>query len=136
MNKESFEKTAEIFKNNYQNYVELGGIINEKDYDSALTRLKEAEIEQDIPNKSQIKQAEVMLNFAGIELVFRDIYRMVKLYSILRDDVRSEGVKYHHDQMCDQQIFVEALRMLGDIESRDKMINAYPNISFEYEKGK
>src|SRR3989338_10424747 len=121
MNKESFEKTAEIFKNNYQNYVELGGIINEKDYDSALTRLKEAEIEQDIPNKSQIKQAEVMLNFAGIELVFRDIYRMVKLYSILRDDVRSEGVKYHHDQMCDQQIFVEALRMLGDIESRDKM---------------
>ena len=136
MNKESFEKTTEILENNYQRYLELGGIINEKDYDRALTRLKEAEIEQDIPDKGQIEQVEEMLVFAGIELRFRDIYRTVKLYSILRDDVRSEGVKYHHDQMCDQQIFVEALRMLGDIESRDKMINAYPNISFEYEKGK
>ena len=58
------------------------------------------------------------------------------LYGILRGDVRPEGVEYHHDEMSDQRLFAEALRMLGDAESLDKMIEAYPNISLGDDKNK
>lgn len=49
------------------------------------------------------------------------------LYGILRTDANA-GEKYHHSQMGDQQLFAEALRMLGDEQSLKKLIEAYPNI--------
>ena len=36
--------------------------------------------------------------------------------------------------MNQQQLFVEALRMLDDVDSVNKMIAKYSNISFEYNK--
>lgn len=117
--------------NSYQRYQELGGIINEKDFDSALSRLEE----EGIPRKTSIKQAEGMARFAGIELdVENGIDKRVKLYAILRSDVQPENEKYHHSQMTDQRLFVEALRMLGDADSLGKMIRAYPHISFDYRR--
>ncbi len=134
MNKELLEKGVEAHdtpeENNYQRYLELGGIINEKDYNNALTRSKNSTI----PEKTLITNAENIAKFSGIELhnTKDAIDPRIILYGILRRDVQPKEVKHHHQQMSDQQIFVEALRMLGDIKSLDKIIKAYPNISFKY----
>ena len=120
----------------YQRYVDLGGIINETDYNSALSKLEMSEEDEEVPDKHQIAQAENMAKYAGIELSGQNgTDRRVKLYSILRSDVKPKGQKYHHSDMADQRIFVEALRMWGDIDSVNKMIEKYPNISFTYKEG-
>ena len=118
---------------NYQRYLELGGIINEKDYDSALERSENITTLKE----TLIRQAEKIAESTGIELHNTEgaIDQRIILYGILRDDVRPEEVEHHHSQMSDQRIFVEALRMLGDTESLDKMIKRYPNISFRYQRG-
>ena len=114
--------------------MESGGIINEKDYESALTRAKNTTT----LDKTLIKQAEGIAKFAGIELNNTEdvIDQRIILYGILRRDVRPEGVKRHHDEMGDEHIFAEALRMFGDVDSLKKLIEAYkkvnPNMSFKY----
>ncbi|MDO8656985.1 MAG: hypothetical protein Q7K45_07150 [Nanoarchaeota archaeon] len=136
MNKEHLKKGVEVQntpeENNYQRYQELGGIINEKDYNGAIKRSENATTVREI----LIRQAENIAKFAGIELHSTQdaIDPRIILYGILRSDVGPEEVKYHHDQMSDQQIFVEALRILEDTESVDKMIKAHPNISFKYQR--
>ncbi|OGN09373.1 MAG: hypothetical protein A3C61_00715 [Candidatus Yanofskybacteria bacterium RIFCSPHIGHO2_02_FULL_39_10] len=164
MNKELLEEGVDMQdtrkENNYQRYLKLGGIINKDDYESALSRLEMAEKNQEIPDKNRVTQAGNMAKFAGIELGGQNgTDQRVRLYSILRSDVKLEKVKpkqtndqrtsiyydgvsnsdtktkeveRHHSEMNDQRIFVEALRMLGDVDSVDKMIKAYPNISFKY----
>ena len=136
MHKEQPEKRVDSHntheENNYQHYLEMGGIINEADYKNALDRAMGSVI----PNKAHIKQVESITRFLEIELhnTENSFDPKIILYEILRSDVRPEGVKNHHDQMCDQQIFVEVLRMLGDLESVEKAIKAYPNISFKYQR--
>lgn len=136
MNKKLLEKGADmqdaLEENSYQQYLELGGIINEKDYKYALARAQKTTT----LSEARIRQAENIVKFAGIELHNTEgaIDQRIMLYGILRSDVRPEGIKHHHSQMSDQRIFVEALRMLGDIESINKMIKKYPNISFEYQR--
>lgn len=117
-------------KKSYHQYWELGGIINEKDYKNALARAKNTTT----IDKIQIKQAKGIAKFAGIELHNTEnaIDPRIILYGILRSDVAPMEVTSHHSQMSDQCLFVEALRMLGDVESLNKMIRAYPNISFKY----
>ena len=118
----------------YHQYKELGGLINEQDYENTLTRA----INTTVVNKPQIAQAEGIAGFAGIELhnTKDAVDKRIILYGILRSDVKPEEVKYHHSQMDDQRLFAEVLKMLGDVESLDKMIKTYPNISFEYHKEK
>lgn len=115
--------------NCYQQYQELGGIINEKDYQSALARAKDTTT----LNITLIKQLEFIARVAGIELrnAKDSIDQRTMLYGILRTDTGPEGVKYHHSQMSDQRLFAEALRMLGDTDSLNKLINTHPNISFD-----
>lgn len=117
-------------KKSYHRYWELGGIINEKDYESALTRAENTTA----LNKTQIMQAEGIAKFAGIELhnTKDTVDQRIILYGILRSDDKPKEVKDHHSQMSDQRIFAESLRMLGDIDSLNKLIKAYPNISFKY----
>ena len=134
MNKELLKNGADMQdvqeETSYQQYKELGGIINEKDYDSALLRAKDT---TDF-DKTLISQAGNIAKIAGIKLhgTENSPDRRVVLYGILRMDVRPKGIKRHHDEMSDQRIFMEALRMLGDIDSIDKMVKQYPNISFKY----
>lgn len=107
----------------YDEYKNLGGIINEKDYNSALARLKNTTS----INETRKAQAKGIARFAGIELLDETkgvIDPRIILYGILRGDVRPEGVKYYHDDMSDQRLFAEALRMLGDVESLNKTIEA------------
>lgn len=116
--------------NPYHQYSRLGGIINEKDYESALARAKNTTA----LDKAEVRQAERIANFSGIELHNAEdtIDQRIILYGILRSDAKPEEIEHHHSQMSDQRLFAEALRMLGDIDSLNKLIKAYPNISFNY----
>ncbi len=117
----------------YQRYLELGGIINENDYDSALLRAGNTTT----LDKTRTAQAENIARFAGIELCDTEdsLDPITVLYGILRADIRPEKVRHHHSQMSDQRLFAEALRMLEDAEALNKLIRAHPNISFDYSRG-
>ena len=140
MSREIFEKeTADIVENNYQRYLGLGGIINENDYQSALDRMNNTRTlnGNDPQVRNSILQAVEMARHAEVEL--NDSLETVPdpkivLYVILRLDTKPKDVEYHHSQMSDQRIFGEVLRMLGDVDSFDKLVKAYPNISFKYER--
>jgi hypothetical protein len=112
----------------YAEYQEQGGIINGEDFISALSRTEKTKT----IDKMLKTHAEVIARVANIELQSTEEMTdpRIVLYAILRNDVREEEVEYHHDNMSDQRLFAEALRMLGDTESLNKMIEAYPNISF------
>lgn len=133
------KETADIPENSYQRYVELGGIINEKDYQSALDRMdKTRTLDRKNPQvRNSIQQALGIARYAKIKLNDSEnvLEPKIVLYVTLRNDAKPEDVKYHHSQMSDQRIFGEVLRMLGDADSLDKLIKTYPNISFKYEKG-
>lgn len=140
MRKEFLEKeTADILENNYQRYLELGGIINENDCQSALDRMNSAHAldRKDPQVIDSIRQVVDMARYVKIKLNDSEdvLDPMVVLYVILRLDTKPKDVKYHHSQMSDQRIFGEVLRMVGDADSFDKLVKAYPNISFKYERG-
>lgn len=118
---------GELFEASYRRYVELGGIINEKDCRSALSRAGKTTT----LSVSSMAQVEGMAKRAGIVLHNSEDSPDPRaiLYGILRSD-RVPEPKYHHSQMSDQRLFAEALRMLGDADSLKKVIEAYPNISF------
>ena len=119
-------------KESYRHYQELGGNINEDDYKNALEK---AETMPTV-NKFRIKEAEEIARFSEIELrsTKEALDRKIILYGILREDIPPEGFK-HPNSQSDQIIFAEALRMLEDISSLNKMIKFYPHISFDYQEG-
>ena len=132
---DSYEKDVDMpggeqEKDPYEQYKELGGIINREDYENALARARDAAT---APEKMLVGQAELMAEFAGIELhnTKDAIDQRITLYETLRADSKPEEIKYHHSQMSDQRLFAEVLRMLGDTDSLEKLIQAYPNISFK-----
>ncbi len=115
--------------NSYGRYQKLGGIINKKDYESTLARVKNTVA----LNATLVKQLEHIAEFTGIELhnIKNTIDQRIILYVILRADIKSkEEAEYHHSDMSDQRLFAEVLRMLGDVDSLNKLINAHPNIVF------
>ena len=125
------EKDGNTPENNYQRYSELGGIINEDDYKNAVDMVENTHtLDMNDPVvkeyvaqvKEMARRAEINIDDSGSEIDPKII-----LYAKLRLDAKPD-VKYHHSQMGDQQIFGEVLRMLGDVESLDKLIKAYPNI--------
>src|SRR3989338_6804710 len=130
MKEESFEREAGAQgrpgeNGAYESYREVGGIINEKDYRSALARAEEAET----LNETLIQQAENIAEYAGIVLDNSGgVDPKVKLYAVLRADNKPEDVKHHHSQMSDQRLFAEALRMLGDTDALNKLVDAYHKV--------
>lgn len=111
----------------YQQYQELGGIINEKEYESTLARARNS---QTVPEKVLVKEAELMAKFAGIKLHNTEdaIDPRTILYVILRSDTKPKEAKHHHSQMPDQRIFAESLRIFGDTDALSKLINAYHKV--------
>jgi len=112
----------------YSRYTELGGIINETDYLSIRQRADAISI----PDKLSTSQVNVIAGVAGIRLLSsgKTLEPMTKLYMIMRADKKPEGVVYHHSQMTDQRLFAEALRILEDEKSLNKLIAAHRHISF------
>ena len=106
----------------YNRYKALGGIINEKDWKSVLERAKAGGTDG-----HTLGQAESIAKFSGVTLT----PLVAALYCVLRSDEKPPEVENHHSQMSDQRLFAEALRMLDDAESLNKLIAAYPNISFD-----
>lgn len=111
----------------YNQYRDLGGIINEKDYKNTIIKAENTTV----IDRTRLMQAESIAKFAGIELHNTEnaIDQRIILYGILRDDIQPVETETHPNQMSDQHLFAEALRMLGDIESLNKMIDVYKNIS-------
>lgn len=56
------------------------------------------------------------------------------LFTLLRGHTDTVGEGNHHSQMGDHELFVEALRMLGDQESFKQLDEAHPHMSFDYGK--
>jgi len=118
----------------YKRYLELGGIINENDYRSAIGRMPSVcriiMFENSDSTHSRVEQVRGIARYSGIELLGPEYVPdpRIVLYVILRGDTRPKGVKYHHDQMSDQRIFGEVLRMLGDTDSFDKLVKAHPHL--------
>lgn len=121
------EGSGEASENKYALYQEMGGIINEKDYQKAFDTFKEVKSH----DQNLTVQTETIARAAGITLHnTRDsLDSRTALYGVLRQDVNPDP-EYHHSQMSDQRLFAEALRMLGDEESLQKLIKSHPHISF------
>jgi hypothetical protein len=112
----------------HEEYLRLGGIINEKDYNSAVSRAAQTTT----LNGYLVTQMTVMARFAGIKLVNHKNTpdpRTV-MYGTLRHDTAPESVLHHHSNMSDQRLLAEVLRAFGDIDSLEKLVQAHPNISF------
>lgn len=125
------KETGEDLDDNYQTYIGLGGIINETDFKNSLEKLKNTTS----MDKARIAQSQVIANRSGIKLhnSIDSLDPRTILYGILRSDTPPANPKeaqYHHSQMSDQRIFAEVLRMLGDADSLQKLIETHPNISF------
>ena len=116
------EESARKERDAFERYKQSGGIINFKDYDSAMRR----KIETITASDTYMAQVETMADLAGIELKnTKDaIDPRVKLYGILRSDKKPKDVKEHHSDMSIQSLFAEVLRMEGDTESLKKLIKA------------
>lgn len=122
-------------EDSYARYLKLGGVINEKDYQKAIDQTLEPTLDRHDPEvRNRISQAEEIARHAGIRLnnLEKVLDPRVLLYVLLRSDVKPKDVKYHHSQMSDQKIFGEVLRMYEDADSLNKLIKAYPGISFDY----
>ena len=121
-NKPAREGGLDNSQNSYQRYRELGGIINEKDYRSAIARA-----EGTTPaNESLVLQAKEIAQYAGIALDnAKDAPdHRIALYAALRADTNL-GKKKHYSQMGDQRLFAEVLRILNDTNALSKLIDAY-----------
>jgi len=112
-------------------------ILEEKEEKSILEKMKDPKAldRNNSSVESSILQVENIAKYAKIELNSSgdNLDPRIVLYVILRLASRPKGVKYHYSQMDDQSIFGKALRMLGDTDSLQKLIKAYPNISFSEE---
>jgi hypothetical protein len=105
---------AEVEKNDWQKYQELGGIIDEPGYASAMERANDSyEIDE-----NKVKRIRAIAYAAEIELT----PQAVKLFSILRGDEKPSGVEHHHSQMTDEKLLIQVLLILGDKELADKII--------------
>ncbi len=115
-----------LMKTGFDRYQELGGIINEGDYEKALRRAGKITS----LNTCLVTQAEMIARFTGVPLDNKNrLDEITVLYGVLRTDT-NPGVKHHHSQMSDQRLFAEALRMLDHPELLEQVIAAYPNINF------
>ena len=135
------ERNADIPKSGHQRYLELGGIINEKNYQRArdeIDKMKETcTLDRKNPQiRNWIGQALGIARHAGIELKGSEDApdKRIVLYVILHNNAQLKDV-YHPGKMSDQQIFGEVLRILGDADSLAKLIKACPGVSSEYERG-
>lgn len=100
----------------YAGYASLGGRIDEENYQRVMKKALEI---------SQVSDHEVMNSAAAqtkhsAEISGVSLDRIHEetgidpraIYAILRNDIAPDGVAHHHVQMSDQQLLVEALRML------------------------
>lgn len=88
-------------------------------YDASMDAIIEHQIDQ------RVLQAENMAESAGIALDnTKGLDPRVLLYVIMRDEKRPNGAEFYHDDMTDNRLFEEILRMAGDAESVNKFVES------------
>ncbi len=119
-------------ESSYSQYLALGGTITSEDYNSA----RQACCYSTFKNRSlsiniQITQVEGIARHSGILLEDSKIVldKRIALYIHLRSICLSDEKNDRHIHMCDQRLFGEVLRILGDSSSLKKLLLTYPNIS-------
>ena len=121
------KKSAEILPfRRYEEYKNLGGILSPKEYEDVLKLAKEG---KEAPSNSLSSEAATsMARVAGIALSPETI----TLYEILSEE-RSELAK-EREEMSDQKLLAEALRIVGNKSSLDKFIEKNPVVFGQAEK--
>ncbi|MBI4088192.1 hypothetical protein HY418_02290 [Candidatus Kaiserbacteria bacterium] len=114
--------SVEQGKDGYGLYRKLGGASSEEDYKSVLR-----EADTIMPSETSMMQAEHMARHAKIELQKDGYGSVVRLYAALRDNER-------YVRTGDQEVFAEALRILGDANSLKKFTEANIEIFSNYTK--
>lgn len=136
LNIKDVEKITNSFENNYPLYQELGGVINEEDYQRILEQARKPKAldERNPQIRSIIQQGTNIANYANIPLYNSEnnFDLRIVLYVLLHTDFQPEGKSKHHGLVGDQRIFGEAVKMVGDADTLDKLIEAYPNIDFPH----
>lgn len=122
MKKEYLEKGSAVpdntkEKKSYQRYQELGGIINENDYNRALERVGDATT----LSATQIQQVENIAEYAGIEFINPEnsLDKRLVLYGILHD------MKPREVRDSDLRLFREVLKILNDTDALNKLKTSY-----------
>ena len=141
------EKRKAYIEKNYQEYLKLGGKINETD----CKRILEEAIIPNILDKKDLEKNNTEIE-TTIEQARADFAKIISLensekdfnskldqrfvlYVLLRTDFHPEGAQNHHGQMSDRRLFAEALKMAGDADALDKLIKAYPKTFKEEASG-
>lgn len=113
------EKTPDILENSYQRYLELGGKSKETDYQNIIDELnnKHALDRNDPQVIDSIRQVVDMARYAEIKLSDSEdvLDPKIVLYVKLRKN----------NQIVDQRLFVEVLRIIEDPDALKKLKDAY-----------
>ena len=119
--KELEKKSAEILPfRRYEEYKGLGGILDPKEYEDVLKLAREW---KEAPSGSLSSgAANSMARAAGIALS----PEIVIIYGILGD--KRPDLAKERDEMSDQELLAEALRIAGNTLSLTKFIEKYPRI--------
>lgn len=119
------EKSFDVLKNNYQHYLELGGVVSEEDYQNIIDDMRTFD-RNNSELRSRMAQVERMANYAKIKLSNPEdiLDPRIVLYAVLRGNARLSKSEYHRIQ-TDLQVFREALRILGDADALGKLKESY-----------
>ncbi len=130
---------TEVPKTNFKEYRNSGGILNNHDYTDLLALArpkgggalfqpgKTPGVTEDLDT---LKKGLIqMVHETGIVLNNGFDARKL-LYLILRTDKKLQA-RYHGRLEKDEQVFAEVLRMVGDRESRERLVTNYRSINFE-----
>lgn len=128
------KKLFEVSWAEYYGREPLNGIINEFDFRRLIYATKASTLPSlkaglDAFEQHQIDQrvlqAENMAEAAGIELDnSAGLDPRVLLFAIMRAETRPKGAEFYHDDMTDNRMFEEVLRMAGDVVSLNKFLES------------
>jgi|GEM_PF-3164036 len=113
----------------YEQYQESGGILEHAPF-KKLLRKAEIDIQESKMCAAQVtaiaQAAKIDLDGAG-----NLSNETVAVYKLLRTNAIADVYFInHHRGMCDIQIFADALRIVQDDDSLEKLSRAFPHISF------
>jgi hypothetical protein len=104
----------------YEKYKTLGGALSPEEYQDILKRVADG---KNVPSSSPRSAANFMAQVAGITLS----PETVTIYGILSDE-RPNLATERPNEMGDQELLAEALRIVGDTRSLAAFIEKYPHI--------
>jgi len=115
--------------NDYERYLELGGSLSRSRFNRLLQKAR-TDIRESKTCVAQVT-AIALASAIKVDCVGDLSDERVVVYKLLRTNaVADVHTTNRHISMCDIQIFAETLRVVADVESLEKLAQAYPQISF------